>query len=155
MCLVCQNLSIYQFLVNICKAHGVQIPLQKTLQMLPVWFLKQLCSSWPWWCSIQTQLAFLHAINLSHYIRPQLLSDLSKTKLQGPVSMSVHLFVCLSVCLSACITQNQTADFTEFFMHVFCDHGSLLLLIALPVLWMTSCFNTMGPVGHNQAWRYI
>ena len=41
-------------------------------------------------------------------------------------------------------------------VHVACGRGSALqYVMLLPVLWMTSCFHTMEPVGHNQARRYV
>ena len=30
-----------------------------------------------------------------------------------------------------------------------------VICYVLPVLWMTLCFHTMGPIGHNQARRYL
>jgi len=72
------------------------------------------------------------------------------------LSMSVCSFVCLSVCLSARITRKPHCQTSPIFLHVICGRGSIPLdrvaiCYVLPVLRMTSCFHTMGPVGQNQA----
>jgi len=71
------------------------------------------------------------------------------------IVMSV-LSVCLSVCLSAAgwlesrkpLVQTQP----NFFVHVTCgavarwSSDSVAIHYVLPVLWMTSCYRTVGPV---------
>jgi len=67
------------------------------------------------------------------------------------MSMSVCLFVCLSVCLSVCLYPHKP-NFAEFFVHVACGRGSVLLwrhwntlcTSAFIILWMTSCFMPWG-----------
>jgi len=37
----------------------------------------------------------------------------------------------------------------------FSDGVAIRHCIVLPILWMTLCFHSMGPVGQNQVRRYI
>jgi len=57
--------------------------------------------------------------------------------------------VCLSVCSQD--LENCTAKWPIFYMHVDCVRGSvrydgIVLCYVLTVLWMMSCFHTMGPM---------
>jgi len=79
--------------------------------------------------------------------------------------------VCLSVCLSARITlkpRDRTSPVLLCMLPVAVARSSsdgIAICYILPVLWMTLCFHTTGPVGQNQAsttlclediarWRY-
>jgi len=73
----------------------------------------------------------------------------------------VCLFVCLFVCLSAHITRKPHGRTSP---DVLCmlpvavarsSSDSAAIRYVLPVLRMTSCFHTMGPVGQNQARRCL
>jgi len=69
----------------------------------------------------------------------------------------VCLSVCFSVCQSARITEKNTRpNFTKFLclLPVAVARSSsdgVGVRHVLPVLRMTLCFHTMGPVGQNQA----
>jgi len=66
------------------------------------------------------------------------------------MSISVHLSVCLFVfCLLTNLKSTQPI-FTNF-----CTCYLTALQRVLPVLWITSHFYSMEPVGQNQAWSYI
>ena len=77
--------------------------------------------------------------------------------------MSVCLFVCLSV-----RSETMCPNFTIFIstcyrsrsLRATCpvagfssDNSAVRYL--RPVLWMTSCFYIMGPMGQSQGWRYV
>jgi len=66
----------------------------------------------------------------------------------------------MSVCVSTRITQKPHDCLHRIFVNVAHGPGSSIsggnaISYVLPVLWMTSCFHTMGPVGQNQARRYV
>jgi len=67
------------------------------------------------------------------------------------------VFVCLSVCQLAYL-ENLMPSFVKFYVHVDCGHGFILLSgvairYVLLVLWMTSCFHTVGLiVRHLYSW---
>jgi len=76
------------------------------------------------------------------------------------MSMYVCLFICLFICLSVYVSvchsvhrhnlKTTRPNFAKFCIHFACGRGSVLLwqrYYVPPVLWMTSCFHTMGPVG--------
>ena len=76
-------------------------------------------------------------------------------------SIVMRLFVCLSVCLSARITRKPHCRTSpNIYACYSCGRVSVLLwrrcdTLSTSVLWMASCFHTMGPLGQNQARRYI
>ena len=60
-------------------------------------------------------------------------------------------YVCLSDCQSAYITQNNMAELTHFLCTLPIAKsqsfsGNAAISYLLPVLWMTSCFYTSGPM---------
>ena len=69
-------------------------------------------------------------------------------------SIAISLSVCLSACLSASehISGTAVPIFTKFSVQILCGRGSVLLwrrcdtLCILPVLWMTSSLDVMGPM---------
>jgi len=79
----------------------------------------------------------------------------------GLRSIVISLFVRLFVCLSVCPSHNSKTvrpNFTKFFVHVAmatptavarssCDGIADTLTYVLPILRMTSCFHTIGPIG--------
>jgi len=66
-------------------------------------------------------------------------------------------WVCLFVCLSACTTRKLHTKFLCMLLVAMARSSSdgVAIRQVLPVLWMTSRFPSMGPVGQNSAWRYI
>ena len=76
------------------------------------------------------------------------------------MSMSVCVSACLSVCLSVRSHNSKTArpHFTIFRMlHVAVAQSSsddAAIRYVLPVVWMTLCFHTMGPIGRNSVLWY-
>jgi len=71
------------------------------------------------------------------------------------------VYVCLFVCLSARITRKPRSRTLPNFscMLPFAKTQSFYdgvgISYVLPVLWMTSSFHTMRPLGQNQAQRYV
>jgi len=64
------------------------------------------------------------------------------------------------VCLSVCSHNSKTAgpNFTIFWiccLWPWLSSDYVTIRCVLPVLWMTSCFHTMGPIGQNRARRYV
>jgi len=62
----------------------------------------------------------------------------------GSGAMYCDEHVCLSVCLSARVTRKSHNRTSPSFMHV-----------AVPVLWMTSCFYTMRSMVQSQGVRQV
>jgi len=73
----------------------------------------------------------------------------------------INVYVCLSVCLPTYL-KNHMSRFHRIICRgflwswlnwPFSDNSAMPHV--LPVLWMTSCFHIMAPVGQNQARRYV
>jgi len=70
--------------------------------------------------------------------------------------------VCLSVCLSSRVTRKRHGRTSRpnflcmlpVAMARFSSDGDAIRYV-LPVLWMTPCFHTVGPMGQNQVRRYL
>jgi len=65
----------------------------------------------------------------------------------------MSVFVCLSV-----RSHNSTAERRQIFLCVLLaqsSSGGVAIRCVLTVLWMTSCFRIMVPVGENQARRHV
>ena len=64
--------------------------------------------------------------------------------------------VCLSVSVHSQICKNDMSELHEIFcIHTTCSRGSIpsddsAVHYVYPVLWMTECFHTIGPIGHFQ-----
>jgi len=71
-------------------------------------------------------------------------------------------YVCLFFWLSVYSPNSKTSrpNFIKFFVLIayhpaWSSSGRIVIRYVLPVLWMTSCFYTMGPVGQNQTHCYV
>jgi len=72
----------------------------------------------------------------------------------GVQSIVMSMSVCLSVCLSVHSHNSKSTQpvFTKFFVQVTCDHGWFgPPLTALRCINYFQFFNSMGPMGQNQA----
>jgi len=72
------------------------------------------------------------------------------------MAISVYVFVCLFVCLYVSLLaylKNRMSKYHEIFcvMSPVTSSDESAISYVLPVLWMTSCFHVMGPMGQNQA----
>ena len=71
------------------------------------------------------------------------------------VCLSVCPFVCLRVCLSARIILKSHSRTSPIFVPVArSSSNGVAIRYVLPVLRMTSCFHTMGPM-NERAWRCL
>ena len=71
-------------------------------------------------------------------------------------------YVCLSVRLSVRSRNSKTTlpNFTELLCMLpvtvaWSSSDGVATFCKLAILWMTSCFHTVGPMGHDQARRYV
>ena len=86
--------------------------------------------------------------------RPPLQTNYGKLVPPSPTNPVIYVYYCKQpVCLSARIPQKPQSKLHE--IHVNCSHGSTLSDLVLPVLWTTSCFHILEPMGQNQRQRYV
>jgi len=75
------------------------------------------------------------------------------------VSFSVCVCVCVPVCLSTRMSQKLHVQNSRIFQYTLpvavarSSFNDIAMLYVLPVLWMTPCFHTVGPMCQNQARR--
>ena len=76
---------------------------------------------------------------------------------EGVCSIVISVSVCLFVCLSGRIFQKVDIIISPNFLYMLAvamarssSYDSAICYV-LPVLWMTSCFRIMGPMGQNQS----
>ena len=63
-----------------------------------------------------------------------------------------NMHVCLLICLFVCSHNSKTtrrSKLHQIFVQVVRRRGGVALRYILPVLWMTSCFHTTGPMGQR------
>jgi len=73
------------------------------------------------------------------------------------MSIFVRPFVCLAVRMTrkphGLASSNVLCMLPVVMSQFSCD--GVTICYVLPVLWMTSCFHTVGTVGQNQVWCYF
>jgi len=71
--------------------------------------------------------------------------------------IAIRVSVYMSVCpFALCVSQTRHVHVSRNLLHMLYLRSWLSAVrCVLPFLWMTSCFHIMGPVGQNQALRYV